>query len=93
MSNNNNNKLLWDFEKHTDHIISARRPDMIIIINKKKRTCKIVDFAVLPGHRIKLKEREKKDKYLELARKLKKENMEHAGDNYTNCNWCVWNSN
>ena len=19
--------------------------------------------------------------------------MEHAGDNYTNCNWCVWNSN
>ena len=17
--------------------------------------------------------------------------MEHAGDNYTNCNWCVWN--
>ena len=19
--------------------------------------------------------------------------MEHAGDNFTNCNWCVWNSN
>ena len=19
--------------------------------------------------------------------------VEHAGDNYTNCNWCVWNSN
>ena len=19
--------------------------------------------------------------------------MEHAGDNYTYCNWCVWNSN
>ena len=19
--------------------------------------------------------------------------MEHAGDNYTNCNWCIWNSN
>ena len=19
--------------------------------------------------------------------------MEHAGDNYTNCNWCVWNCN
>ena len=19
--------------------------------------------------------------------------MKHAGDNYTNCNWCVWNTN
>ena len=39
---------------------------------QKKRTCKIVDFAVLADHRIKLKECEKKDKYLNLARKLKK---------------------
>ena len=39
---------------------------------QKKRTCKIVDFAVLAGHRIKLKESEKKDKYLDLARELKK---------------------
>ena len=22
-----------------------------------------------------------------------KKTMEDAGDNYTNCNWCVWNSN
>ena len=39
---------------------------------KKKRTCKIVDFAVPADHRIKLKEYEKKDKYLDLARELKK---------------------
>ena len=39
---------------------------------QKKRTCKIVDFAVPADHRIKLKESEKKDKYLELARELKK---------------------
>ena len=38
-------KLLWDFDIQTDHLISARRPDLIIIINKKK-TCKIVDLAV-----------------------------------------------
>ena len=56
---------------HTDHLISARRPDLIII-NKKKRTCRIVDFAVPADHRIKLKECEKKDKYLDLARELKK---------------------
>ena len=63
--------ILWDFDMHTDHLISARRPDLIII-NKKKRTCKIVDFAVPADHRIKLKECEKEDKYLNLARELKK---------------------
>ena len=44
----------------------------LIIINKKKRICKIVDFAVLADNRITLKECEKKDKYLDLARELKK---------------------
>ena len=33
---------------------------------------KIFDFAVLIDHRIKLKEYEKKDKYLNLARELNK---------------------
>ena len=54
-----------------DHRISARRPDLIII-NKKKGTYKFVDFAVPADHRIKLKECEKKDKYLDLARELTK---------------------
>ena len=54
-----------------DPLFSARNPD-IIIINKKKRTCKIVDFAVPADHRIKLKECEKKNKYLDLARESKK---------------------
>ena len=35
-------------------------------------TCKIVDFAVQPDHRIKLKKCAKKDKYLDLALELKK---------------------
>ena len=74
---NNLHKLLWDFNIQTDHLIPARRPDLIIINNnnnnnKKKRICKIVDFAVPADHRINLKESEKKDKYLDLARELKK---------------------
>ena len=36
------------------------------------RICKIVDFAVPADHRIKAKEFEKKEKYLDLARELKK---------------------
>ena len=38
---------------------------------KEKKNCKIVDFAVPADHRIKLKEYEKRDKYLDLARELK----------------------
>ena len=79
---NATHKLLWDFNIQTDHLILTRKPDLIII-NKNKRTCKIVDFAVPADHRIKLKECKKKDKYLDLARELKK-TVEHAGDNYTN---------
>ena len=41
-----------------DHLISARRPDLVIISNKE-RTCRIVGFVVPADHRVKLKEREK----------------------------------
>ena len=70
---NDTHKLRWDFDIQTNHLILARRPDLIIINKKiKKRTSKIVDFAVPAEHRIKLKECEKKNKYLDLARKSKK---------------------
>ena len=77
---NDTHKLLWDFDVETDPLISARRPNHIIINNnnnnnnnnKNKRIFKIVNFAVPADHRIKLKEYEKKDKYLDLARELKK---------------------
>ena len=68
---NDTHKLLWDFNIQTDHLIPARTPDLIIT-NKKKSICKIVDFAVPADHRINLKECEKKDKYFDLARELKK---------------------
>ena len=34
---NDTHKLLWDFDIKTDHLISARRPDRIIINKKKKK--------------------------------------------------------
>ena len=79
---------LW-FKIETDHLISTRRPDLVIINEKKKkkkRTCRIVDFAVPVDHWVKLKESEKRDKYQDLARELKK-TVEHESDDYTNCNW------
>ena len=39
---------------------------------KKKRAYQIVDFVVPADHRVKLKQCEKRDKYLDLARELKK---------------------
>ena len=63
-------KILWDFEIQTDHLIPARRPDLVVI-NKKQKTCRLVDFSVLADHKVKSKESEKKDKYLDLAREQK----------------------
>ena len=59
---------------------------------QKKKISQIVDFAVPADHRIKLKECEKRDKYLDLAREFEK-TVEYEGDNYTNCDWCLWHSN
>ena len=69
---NDTHKLVWAFNIQTDDLISARRPDLIIINKRKKKICKIVDFALPADHRIKLKEYEKRDKYLDFARELKK---------------------
>ena len=84
---NDTHKLQWDFDIHTDHLISARRPDLIII--NKNREC--VKLSTLLSRQIKLKEYVKKDNYLDLAKELKK-TMEHEGNDYTNCDWCFWYS-
>ena len=44
-------KVLWYFEIQTDHLISPRPLDLIII-NKKERTCRVVDLAVPVDHRV-----------------------------------------
>ena len=68
---NEAHKLFWDFETQMNHQISARQLNLIIV-NQKKRTCRIVDFAVSKDHRVELKESEKKNKYQDLAWELKK---------------------
>ena len=44
-------------------------------------------FTVLTDHRVKLKECEKRGKYVDLARGLKKP-VKHESDDYGNCNCC-----
>ena len=55
---------------------------------KKQKEKGPVEFAVSADHRVKLKESEKRDNYLDLARELKK-TMEHESDGDTNCNSCA----
>ena len=71
LQENEIHELRWDFGKLTDHLIMARQSDLVII-NKKRRTCRNVDFAVPADHTVKLKEDKKKDTYLDLVRELKK---------------------
>ena len=54
---NEDYKILWDFSIQTDHVIEARRPDLVVV-DKKERSCKIIDFAVPGDSRIE----EKKDR-------------------------------
>ena len=70
-------------EMQTDHLTPAKCP-YLVLINKKK----ITYLSVPPKHRIKLKEDKKLDKYLDLAKELKKA-VEHKGDAYTNCTWAL----
>ena len=62
-----------DFEIQTDHLMSALRTDIVILTKnkRKKRICRIVNFTVPVDHRVKLKERKKRDMYLDLAKELK----------------------
>ena len=47
---NDTHKLLWNFNIQTDHLISARRPHLIII-NKKKKKRKFVKLSTLLSRR------------------------------------------
>ena len=63
--------MLWDFEIRTDRIITARRPD-IVVIDKTTRTAAIIDVAVPNDNNIKSKEQEKVEKYQDLRLEIQR---------------------
>ena len=68
---NDSLEILWDFTIQTDHVIEARRPDMVIT-DKTKNECKIIDFACPFDSRIEEREKGKMKGYNDLKRELKK---------------------
>ena len=68
---NGDYKIWWDFSIHTDHVIDAWRPDLLVV-DKKERSCKIIDFAVPGDSGIEEKEKDKIEKYQDLGKELQK---------------------
>ena len=68
---NDDVKLLWDFPIQTDHHIDHNKPD-IVIYEKKKRDCWIIDVACPFDTRVEEKEQEKLTKYQDLRREINK---------------------
>ena len=62
---------MWDFSILTDHVIEARRPDLVVV-DEKERSCKIINFAVPGDSRIEEKERDTIEKYQDLGKELQK---------------------
>ena len=62
---NDPGKMLWDFTIQTDRVIEARRPDMVIV-DKTKNDCKIIDFAWPCDSRIEEREKDKVKGYDDL---------------------------
>ena len=66
---NNDVKILWDFNIRTDRIIEARRPD-IVVVDKRNPETVIIDIAVPGDFRVKDREAEKIEKYQDLAMEI-----------------------
>ena len=63
---NERNKILWDVSIQCDHVIEARRPD--VVISNKDKNCFIVDIAIPGDSRLSEKECEKVKKYQDLKK-------------------------
>ena len=71
MVENERCKILWEKTVQCDHVIEARRPD-IIVDEKESNKAIIVDIVSLWHHRVYEKKGEKICKYRELKREIGK---------------------
>ena len=90
---NETHKLLWDLGIQTDHLISARRPDFIIINKKKKKeNLQNCGLCCPDWPRGKIGKKMKRRINTSTLQGNWKKTVEHESDVYTYCNWCSWYS-
>ena len=63
-------RILYNFEIQMDHLISARRLDLMLI--NKKKYYHLIDVAVLEDHRMKIKIKQNERKILRPCQRTKK---------------------
>ena len=64
-------KLIWDINIQCDNVIETRRPELILV-NKKAKSCVIIDVAIPGDCRIHEKKIKKIEKYQNLKKELKR---------------------
>ena len=87
---NEAHKLLWDFEIQTDHLISYKWPDFIIM-NKKRQVAGLWTLLSRRTTKYNWKDAKWGISTWTLLGSWKK-TVEHESDHYTNCNLCSWYS-
>ena len=68
---NNDIKLLWNLQIHTDKRLKHNKPDLVLI-NKKMKSCKIIDIACPSDYNVIRKRTEKLQNYTDLAIEIRK---------------------
>ena len=66
---NNDMKILWDFNFYNDHLKTAKHPD-IVVVDKPQKTVQIVNISVPSDNNVGQKECEKIEKYKDLSVEL-----------------------
>ena len=82
-------KILWNFEIQTDHLIPARRQNLVIIYKKENvQSCGFYHRNILQNEN---QWKWKKRQVLRPCQRTEKV-VEHVGDCETNCDWYICNS-
>ena len=92
VTENDSCKLLSDFSIQTDHVIQARRPD-VILIDKDKKECNIIDFAIPYDSRVNARMQKRwKNRKVSRSRARSTEIMEHANESHSYYDRCTWDN-
>ena len=81
---NETHKILRNFERQTNYIIPARRPDLVIL-----KSLLYSGFGNAGGPQSKCQTKRKAKQVLGLRQKTKKA-VEHESNSDNNCNWRAW---